>query len=294
MKEDKAQYQKGIEDKANHIDDQSSKVTIGMTTDISIDNPHSRSYGVSPDGKSYKKRRNSQDGEEVNYLYGTQAFEALDLLTEKQIKQFLPLTNLRLDDEKDPEWVRDYKLFLNHNNFDIKTHMKPLNWEYDLTEDIKLTKEQKWLKRQKYRLLNELRKHNKDENKIRSKNSISLNTKKMNNSRDPERWKSTLEGPITSLCNPKKHNDKIDAGVGTGPDILSMLVQLQNDKISRRDLKTKTNFSQFNETNCTPNKPGHHSNIKEADDEDTSFYDNKAQKLSTSDISLKNYKSNGR
>ena len=51
---------------------------------------------------------NDKDKEHINYMYGSKAFEAMQLLGEDQIMEYLPLTSLDSDDEKDPEWIKDY------------------------------------------------------------------------------------------------------------------------------------------------------------------------------------------
>lgn len=88
MQEDKAEYLKALEQRPNMCSGD-SKINVGVSTDISFDQKGQQNSAFG----SSKTYRNTDEGV-ISYLYGPKAFDALDQLTEEQIKEYLPLTNL--------------------------------------------------------------------------------------------------------------------------------------------------------------------------------------------------------
>lgn len=173
MKEDKAEYEQNIDSQPDVLNDP-NLANKGILTDINQAKVKGTNSDLRADG-SYGGFQDSLDSQKEmkDYLYGPKAFEALDMLTEEQIKEFLPLTNLESDDEEDPEWVRDYKRFLRQNELNLK-HMRQIKGKYDLTKDIHESKKQKWLMRQKFKIVNKLRKHEKMQSEARVNNTIQI------------------------------------------------------------------------------------------------------------------------
>lgn len=89
---------------------------------------------------TYKIGTSTEPNEDdpINYLHGQAAFEAMDLLDEDQIKEFLPLTNVDTDDEKDPLFIKEYKRFLYKNDLDLTHLSRSVN--FNLTESLQQTK----------------------------------------------------------------------------------------------------------------------------------------------------------
>ena len=73
------------------------------------------------------------------------AFEAIKNLSEDQIKEYLPIANLEIDEENDPEWVKDYKRFLKKNNLTMKTRRSKFKGDFNLSKDLEQSKKEKWL-----------------------------------------------------------------------------------------------------------------------------------------------------
>lgn len=154
MKEDQAEYKKAMQQRSGLMGD-SHQITVAIGTDVSYGIPGVKGQefeGLNndlPSGDKYEQA--------LNYLYGPKAFEAMDKLDESQIREFLPLTNLDTDVDGEPEWVKDYKRFLRKNDLDIKTHMKPFKSKFDLTANLQESKKEKWLLRQKFKLVDKLK-----------------------------------------------------------------------------------------------------------------------------------------
>lgn len=110
--------------------------------------------------------------------------------------------------------------------------MRRLGPKYNLTQDIQETKKQKWLLRQKFKLINKLRKHNDYQASLRNNNMTSINTEDNRLCEKQGRSKSTMDAATPKLDseNKPKPSNKVDAGIGTEPDILTMLSQLKSDK----------------------------------------------------------------
>ena len=161
-------------------------------------------------------------------MYGSKAFEAMELIDEEQIKEYLPLTCLDSDDEKDPDWVREYKRFLRKNDIDLKAHMRNKKNKFNLTKEIEETKQKKWLLRQKFKLVSKLRKHGGYQ-----KHSRMINYDRMGkDSTMPyitlkERSKSNMDNWNNIENNINISTNMIDESISTGPDVLSMLAQLK-------------------------------------------------------------------
>jgi hypothetical protein len=263
MKEDKCNYENMLLRRAGLAFGDNNYIDAGIGTDVSYKN------GALINSRLEKGDNESEDGNErdrnvlnLDYLYGPKAFEAITKLKEEQIKEFLPLTTLEIDQEKDPEWVKDYKLFLRHNEINLKKHMKPRTDKYDLTKDLQDTKQKKWLDRQKYKLVSQLRKHNITKTGMKFKNNSAINSNIVTNNRE-ERSKSSIDHYNPNLSVSKfKSKNKIDEGVGTGPDILSLLSEMKHDKVNDHNKSNETIMHEFSNAYKTNNSR----NIKEEDE----------------------------
>ena len=99
---------------------------------------------------------------------------------------------------------------------------------FNLTKEIEETKQKKWLLRQKFKLVNKLRKHGGylEQAKMRNQNSIGGNNA-IQKTTYQERSKSSMENSNKNTLDINTNHNMIDASVATGPDVLSMLAQLK-------------------------------------------------------------------
>ena len=216
------------------------------------------------------------DDDQINYLYGSQAFEAMNLLEDDQIKEYLPLANVDKEDHKEPHFVKEYKRFLKRNDLDI-THLNSnYTGNFNLTEELKESKKAKWMLRQKFKLVSKLRKHYGLDAYRSTNKSVIQNSSKIPDLQSKERSRSIYEQSIEIEQNDKESATpkKIDIGLGTGPDILSMLSQLKENRNRRNGRNTTYNVTPGNHTMdySIPNKPEFNNmamqtNIQELDDE---------------------------
>lgn len=254
MREDKCNYENTLLQRAGLSFGDNNTIDAGIGTDVTYKNGgmlnSKQEIGDNESGDGDARDRNMLN---LDYLYGPKAFDAMNKLKEEQIKEFLPLTNLEIDEEKDPEWVKDYKLFLRQNEINLKQHMKPRADKYDLTKDLQDSKRKKWLDRQKYKLVSQLRKHNITKTGMRFKNNSAINSNIITNNREIRSKSSTDHyNPKVSVSMLKSTN-KIDEGVGTGPDILSLLSEMKHDKASDSNKTIMHEFSNAYKTNNSRN-----------------------------------------
>lgn len=97
-----------------------------------------------------------------------------------------------------------------------------------MTKEIEDTKKKKWLLRQKFKLVNKLRKHGGYQKHSRMVNNKTLNSDwKMPHIGRQERSMSNVDNWNKSDLDIKINTNMIDASVSTGPDMLLMLTQLK-------------------------------------------------------------------
>ncbi|CAI2386160.1 unnamed protein product [Moneuplotes crassus] len=273
-----------------------------ITTDVSFDKDGILRYPYNADLKILNnglgEEYNDRHQQNLNYLYGTKAFDAIQKLSKEQIKEYLPLTTLDVDEENDPEWLRDYKRFLKTNKINMDTKITTLKEDYDLTKDLEESKNSKWYSKQKYRLVRQLRKHQESKSNNSDKKELKLPPSKppvqIRNVRDsigPLKTENNKENSNYFDMEPPKIMKTIDTAVETDPDILNLLVEMKNDQVSNTNqvVSRPRARSKLNEVPNTYNNNYRSPNIQEEDEDGLTQVSLKGSKKS---VATEKYKSN--
>lgn len=109
--------------------------------------------------------------EELNYFYGTRAFQLMKDLNEKQVKTYLDVGDIAYGGSHEFKWIREYRrckyfifisLVVSMNiNRDTTTEASSSK-DFSVTEDYEKVKENEWWIRQKYKLMKALKEKWKD------------------------------------------------------------------------------------------------------------------------------------
>lgn len=247
-------HQKMYEDKSTQNLPKINYTDREISTDLSFLNPNSHSLNTNSDLKIEENPENPEDLENdqnpenlkngqnsesrhrlnLDYLYGSKAFEAIQKLSKAQVMEYLPLTDIEVEDENDPEWFADYKKFLQYNNLEADSHRRNYNNSYDLTQDLEDAKNSEWYSKQKFRLVRQLRKHQQRKSELSGVSETGMiledSPSQGHQETDLEQTGDFYQNNDLVETQEVKRKQKVDTGVVTDPDIMFLLAELKNDE----------------------------------------------------------------
>ena len=111
IKENKEIFKDHVENKPSLLPEEKLRVDQGIETDIKFTQGHGI-QNKDLDGLNENPQDIKEDNRylvNLNYLNGSEVYDAMNNLEEEQIKEYFPLTDLKISNENGPEWVKDYK-----------------------------------------------------------------------------------------------------------------------------------------------------------------------------------------
>lgn len=204
--------------------------------------------------KERERKRKNKKAEEDHY-FGQKSFEIMQSLDRDQLKQFLPLVAKSRVESPEKDWVQEYMKFLDESKEQrmkkFKVYRKDRNGNdvIDITETLKLQKEEEWWQRVRLMLMSLVRQKYmpKIKNK-RAKRTLQTTVHKKNRVMNKLAHKA-IELSEEALANDGMVHAKIgtmdsdsedldffkDFSCNTGPDIMFMLNQIKVDTFGKRN-----------------------------------------------------------